>query len=364
MQKRTKIRIGLVGPSPPPFGGMANQTRQLLALLESEGLDVGFVQTNPPYRPAIIKNVIGLRALFRLIPYLLRLWKLAGETDVFHIMANSGWSWQLFTAPAVWIAWLRNTRVIINYRGGNAGEYLKKSITYVRPTMEKADTIIVPSGYLKDVFTNYGIQTVIIPNIIDMTRFSVEKKEHIQWPISSPHLAVTRNLEPIYGIDTAIKAVALLAESTPGIKLTIAGSGPQRNELEDLVNHLGMEDIVNFTGKLTPEGIVALYQTTDIMLNPTTVDNMPNSLLESLACCIPVVSTNAGGIPYLVEDNRTALLVDVGDIQGMARQVKRLLGDKLLYQKMAKTGLEEAKQYTWPVIRDKWLEAYQVRSVI
>ena len=156
LEHRAKTRIGLVGPSPPPYGGMANQTRQLLNLLESEGIDVGFVQTNSPYRPGFIENVKGLRALFRLIPYLLRLWKLAGETGVFHIMANSGWSWQLFTAPAVWIAWLRNTRVIINYRGGNAGDYLKKSITYVRPTMEKADVIVVPSGYLKDIFSSFG----------------------------------------------------------------------------------------------------------------------------------------------------------------------------------------------------------------
>ena len=358
MEHRAKTRIGLVGPSPPPYGGMANQTRQLLNLLESEGIDVGFVQTNSPYRPGFIENVKGLRALFRLIPYLLRLWKLAGETGVFHIMANSGWSWQLFTAPAVWIAWLRNTRVIINYRGGNAGDYLKESITYVRPTMKKADAIVVPSGYLKDIFSSFGIETTVIPNIIDMSRFKVEKKVYLSWPIVSPHLVVTRNLEPIYGIDTAIKAVAVLHESIPEIKLTIAGSGPQKKELEDLVTHLGIENAVSFTGKLRPEDIVALYQSADIMLNPTTVDNMPNSLLEALACGIPIISTNAGGIPYLVEDERTALLVDIGDIQGMAKQVKRLLGDKLLFENMVRNGLEEAGQYTWPLIREKWLNVY------
>ena len=125
-----------------------------------------------------------------------------------------------------------------------------------------------------------------------------------------------------------------------------------------------MQDFVTFTGKLSPDDIVGLYQTADIMLNPTTVDNMPNSLLEALACGIPVVTTNAGGIPYLVEAERTALLVDIGDIQGMAKQVKRLLEDKRLYQSMARNGREEAGQYTWPVIRDKWLNMYENSSVI
>ena len=228
MKHKENFRIGLIGPSPPPYGGMANQTRQLLNLLESEGIDVSFVQTNAPYQPAIIENIKGLRALFRLAPYLIRLWKLAGKTDIFHVMANSGWSWQLFSTPAVWIAWLRNTRVIINYRGGNAGEYLKKSITYIRPTMKKVDAVIVPSGYLKDIFSSFGIQTVIIPNIIDMSTFRFEKKTHLKWPIPSPHLVVTRNLESIYGIETAVKAVSFLHESMPDIKLTIAGSGPQK----------------------------------------------------------------------------------------------------------------------------------------
>ena len=120
----TTVRIGLVGPLPPPSGGMANQTRQLANLLKQEGAEVEIVQVNAPYRPQWIGKVKGVRALFRLIPYLLRMWRVAGQVQLFHVMANSGWAWHLFAAPAVWIGWLRRKPVIINYRGGEAASFL------------------------------------------------------------------------------------------------------------------------------------------------------------------------------------------------------------------------------------------------
>ena len=89
------LSIGLIGPLPPPFGGMANQTRQLHELLVAEGVKVILIQTNADYASAFIAKLKGLRALFRLIPYLFKLWQTAKQVDCFNLMANSGWSWQL-----------------------------------------------------------------------------------------------------------------------------------------------------------------------------------------------------------------------------------------------------------------------------
>ncbi len=351
------LHIGLVAPAPPPFGGMANQARQLQAILESEGLAVTLVQTNAPYRPEAIGKVKGVRAVFRLVPYLLRLWRTAGKVDLFHVFANSGWSWQLFAAPAVWIAWLRKTPVIINYHGGEADAYLAKSLGWVGPTLKRADTIVVPSGYLQRVFLAHGVETEIIQNIVDTDRFKPcsQRQERYQ---SGPHLVVTRNLESIYGIRTAIRAAAILSQSLPGVRLSIAGEGPQKPELLNLVKQLKLEKVVNFTGKLTPEQIADLYYDADIMLNPTTVDNMPGSVLEALACGIPVVTTNVGGIPYIVEDGKTALLVNVDDAAGMAAQVERLLGDASLFLRLVHNGEQEVRSYTWSVVKQKWLSRY------
>lgn len=79
--------------------------------------------------------------------------------------------------------------------------------------------------------------------------------------------------------------------------------------LEELACRLGLADVVTFTGRVDNEGMAALYQSADIMINPSLVDNMPISLLEALASSVPVVSTDVGGVPFMVEHEKTALLV-------------------------------------------------------
>jgi len=185
------VRLGLVGPQPPPNGGMAMQTLQLARLLADEGVQVELVQTNAPYRPAIAGRIKGLRALFRMIPYVWRIWRLAGNVDVIHVMANSGYSWQLFAAPVLWIGWLRGTPIIVNYRGGEAREYLGKSARWVKPSMRKAVSLIVPSGFLQAVFNEFGMSSAIIPNIIDLHTFYPADRPPAD---SSFTLVIARNL--------------------------------------------------------------------------------------------------------------------------------------------------------------------------
>ena len=94
----TGMRIGLIGPLPPPPGGMANQTRQLARLLTEEGMHVELLQTNAPYRPPWIEHVWGLRALFRLLPYLWRLWKTARQVELFHHLGMKLFAFRSFGA--------------------------------------------------------------------------------------------------------------------------------------------------------------------------------------------------------------------------------------------------------------------------
>lgn len=150
------LKILIVGPVPPPAGGMANQTRQLQILLQSEGADVNLVAVNKPYSPNWIGKIPVLRALFRLFPYIWALFQQVRKADVVHMMANSGWSWHLFSAPAIWIAWILNKPLLVNYRGGHAEAFFKKSFHWVRPSLNRSKGIIVPSSYLQDVFGQWG----------------------------------------------------------------------------------------------------------------------------------------------------------------------------------------------------------------
>ena len=357
-KNQTPFRLGLVGPLPPPYGGMANQTNQLANLLRAEGVDVAIVQTNADYPYRFVEKITGLRALFRLVPYLWRLWKSVKQFDCLHVMANSGWSWQLYAAPAIWIGWLKKVPVIVNYRGGEAEKYFAKSFGWVAPTLKRASAVIVPSGFLRDVFKKFDFDVEVVPNIIDVGRFSFHGKTRIG-DLEAPRLVIARNLEEIYGIDMAIKALALLKQSFPNVKLIIAGSGYWLAELTELTKSLGLAENVEFTGKLNPEQIAELYKRADIMLNPTTVDNMPNSVLEALATGLPVVTTNVGGIPYIVTDGETALLVESGRPDQLAERVGRLVGDPELYEKLVLNGVKQAKNYAWDAVKQQWFALYK-----
>jgi glycosyltransferase involved in cell wall biosynthesis len=351
----SNLRIALVGPLPPPAGGMANQTRQLAELLANEGARVELVQTNAPYRPAWAGRLRGIRAVFRLVPYLVRLWSVYGRSDVVHVMANSGWSWHLFAAPAVWLAHVRGVPVVVNYRGGEAESFLTQARSTVARTMARVSALVVPSGFLAEVFQRFGMENQIVPNIIDRQRFRPSPTVRVP----GQHVVIARNLEPIYGIDVALRAFARVKQVLPAARLSIAGSGPQAGALEELAGGLGVQDSVTFTGRLDRDAMADLYRSADLTVNPSHVDNMPNSVLESLACGVPVVSTRVGGVPFIVKDGVTAMLVPPGDDEAMAAAIVKVLTDRVLSTALAEAGSREVCRYEWPQVREQWLGVYR-----
>jgi L-malate glycosyltransferase len=282
---------------------------------------------------------------------------MAGTAQVIHIMANSGWAWHFFAAPAVWIGRMRGVPTVINYRGGYAADFFERSITWVRPTLRCATSIIVPSEFLQQVFTRFGFTAELVPNIIDLKRFAPNADGRPVNP-AAPHIIVTRNLEDIYDIGTALRALAIVREQWPAARMTVAGSGPQMQALVALTETLGLTQCVTFSGRLDNEQIPALYQQADVFVNPSLVDNMPISILESLASGVPVVTTDVGGIPFLVEHDRTALMVPPGDAAAMAGALLALLGDRARAERLAAEGREYVQRYTWPNVRGRLFDVY------
>lgn len=355
----SKLHIGLVGPLPPPSGGMANQTEQLARLLRQEGAQISLIQVNPPYQPDWIKEIRGVRALFRLIPYLIRLWRSADTVQLFHVMANSGWSWHLYAAPAIWIARIKRKSVVINYHGGEAETFLKKSLFWIKSSLKLADAIIVPSGFLEEIFKRRGFSPIIVPNIVNLDRFSEQTDKRNPKNTKTPHIILTRNLEAIYDNATAIRAFYHVRKVFPNARLTIAGTGPEQLALNTLVRKLEIADVVTFAGRIDNEAIVDLYHSADLMVNPSLVDNMPISILEALACGVPIVSTNVGGIPYMLTHNKTALLVPPKDPMAMSGAILTLLNDPAKARQIAEAGLIAVQQYSWLNIQSRLLSVYE-----
>ena len=349
------LRLGLVGPLPPPLGGMANQTRQLARLLASDGLDVRLVRTNEPYRPAWVAHLRGVRAFARLLPYRRALAAISREVDVVHVMANSGWAWFLFAAPAIRAAVTRSVPVIVNYRGGLAREFLRRSAARVLPVLRAASAVVVPSPYLREVFAEHGIAARIIPNIVDTNVFRPCEPARP----AGRHVVVVRNLEAIYGLDTAIRAAAILRATFPDLIVSLAGAGPERAALERLSAQLGVAGLIRFTGRLEVEQVAGLYREADVALNPSRVDNAPNALLEAAATGVPIVSTDAGGVPHLVQHGHSAWLVPVDDPEAMAQAVARVLRDAALREKLRTNAAALAAACSWPVVGRQWIELYR-----
>jgi glycosyltransferase involved in cell wall biosynthesis len=332
---------------------MANQTRQLAQLLAAEGCRVTTVQVNAAYRPAWIGRVRGIRAMFRVIPYVLRLWREVPHVDLVHVMANSGWAWHVFAAPAIWVASLRGVPVVVNYRGGDAESFFARGFARVRPTLARTSAVIEPSGFLQAVFEKYGVAAAIVPNVVNLEAFHPADK-----PPAAPHLLITRNLEPIYDIETGLRAFAEVAQWHPDVRITVAGSGPDREKLERLAQELGIARSVRFTGALENSDLPALYREASVALNSSLVDNFPISLLEAMASGVPIVTTRVGGIPYLVEEGSTALLVPPRAPSAMATAVLRLLEDRGLASRLRAAGLDAVQRYAWPRVRAELFEVY------
>ena len=349
-------RLCIVGPLPPPAGGMANQCNQLLRFLRAEGVAVESVRTNAPCRPAWIGHVRLLRAVFQLPPYLAALWRCIGRAEVVHLFANSGWAWHLLAAPALAVARLRGVPVIVNYRGGLADEFFSLAPKHVLRALANAAQRIAPSDFLVRVFARHGLKAEVIPNIIDLTRFAASPLREAG---TTPHIIVTRNLEAIYDIASAIRALERVRARWPGAHLTVAGTGPELAALQSLAAELKLSGAVHFAGRIANDEIAQLYASADVLLNPSTADNMPISILEALACGVPVISTRAGGIPDLVTHERTALLVAVGDHVAMADAALRLLDDRALAQRLHDAGRHEVLRYAWPSVREQWQAVYR-----
>ena len=347
--------IVLVGPLPPPSGGMTNQTRQLARLLLlDEGCRVSVVQTNRPCPIDWVERVRFLRAVVRLPVYVATLVKAMRGADVAHVMANSGLAWHLFAAPAIWIASLLGVPAVVNYRGGEAAAFLARRAAIVRFTLRRAAALVVPSGFLREIFARHGMAAEIVPNVVDLSEFHPA-------PIvpSDLRIVVTRNLERIYDVATAIRALAIVKTHERDAAMTVAGSGPERATLEALARELGVADAVRFTGRLDHSKLPELYREASVALNPSRVDNTPNSLLEALASGVPIVSTDVGGVPHLVAHEKTALLVPHGNPAAMADAVLRLYHDHTLAKRLRSEGLAYVQQFAWRHVREGLLSAYR-----
>jgi L-malate glycosyltransferase len=354
--KDTKLRVLLVAPSLDILGG---QSRQAVRLREGLGrepdLDVDFLPHNPRL-PGILRSLQAIKYVRTIVTtsfyVALLLWRVR-KYDIIHIFCASYYSYSLSAIPALFIARLFGKKSILNYRSGEAEDHLQNWRTAVA-TLRWADEIVVPSGYLVDVFARYGLRARAIYNIVELDRFSFRERQPLR-----PIFLTSRLLEPLYNVPCVLRAFAIIQEHYPDARLTIAADGWLRSDLEALARDLKLRN-AEFIGFVSFDDMPALYDSADIYLSATNIDNMPSSLTESMACGLNVVTTDGGGaIPYIMTNEVTGLIVDRDDHQALAAAAIRLLNDNEFALKLVRNAHESSKKFTWPHIRVEWLDLYR-----
>ena len=351
-----KIRVCIVAPSLAILGGQSRQAMRLLTgLREEPSLDVSFLPHDPrlPSFLRLLQTIKYVRTLVTSLLYwvtlLARLWKY----DVIHIFSAAYYSFLLSALPAIAIGKLYAKKVVLNYRSGEAEDHLQRWRWTALPTMSQADAIVVPSGYLADVFKRFGVRARSIPNIVELNRFRFRERSSLR-----PVFLTSRLLEPLYNVGCVLRAFALIRQRFPEAHLTVAADGWQRSELEGLARELGLRN-TEFIGRVPFDKMPELYDAADIYLTATDIDNMPSSILECFASGVPVVTTDAGGVPYILTHEVTGLMVRRGDHEGLAACAIRLLEDQALALRIARRARDECRKYTWPKVRNEWLGLYR-----
>lgn len=352
---RRRLRVAVVAPSLRYVGGQSVQAELLMQNWKDDPeVDARFVPVDPEFSFGLgwAQRVPFLRTLIRQPLYLLRLWRGLNSADVVHIFSASYSSFLLAPLPAWFMARLRGKKTLINYHSGECRAHLRGSFV-AREALRRTDRLVVPSGYLVDVFHEFGLGAKVVPNIVDLSQFSFRERRLLH-----PHLVCTRGFHRYYCVDVVVRAFAEVQKIFPDARLDLVGGGAEEKALRRLVREMNLTG-VEFKGVADRADIPHIYDSADIFINASRLDNMPVSVLEAFACGLPVVTTEPEGMHYLVKHQRTGLLSPVGDADALAKNVVRLLQDSDLADRLISNSRREIERYSWPVAREQWLDVYR-----
>jgi len=228
-------------------------------------------------------------------------------------------------------------------------------------SINQSDGVSTVSESLKrDTYAHFAVTKPIevIPNFIDLGRFKKQKKEHFKHAIcpSGERLVVhTSNFRKVKRIDDVIKIFCRIRQAIPA-KLLLVGDGPERRRIEQLCQEMNLSDDVRFLGKL--EAIEEVLSVADLFLMPSEKESFGLAALEAMACEVPVISSNTGGIPELNIHGQTGFLSNVGDVQEMAKNALFVLDEDNLPTFKA-NALARAKEFDVQNIRPLYEAMYE-----
>lgn len=270
----------------------------------------------------------------------------------------------VFSGPAFiwaflcgWLLQKLNKPFVVSLRGGDLPGYSRKHFRSVKFLLSKADTVISPSFYLADKLSSIRKDILVVPNGIEISKYLNKIRYSPE-----PRLIWLRAFHEIYNPTLAPKIVSRLKQE--GIEVQLKMIGPDRGDgslgaVKREIAALNLDQVIEIIPGVEKTAVPDALSSGEIYINTTNIDNTPVSVIEAMACGLCIVSTNVGGISYLIDDGVDGLLVSPDDKVAMAEAIKKILNEPGLAMKLSENARKKAEQFDWGKIMPIWEEIFQ-----
>ncbi len=331
------MKILIIANYQPSFGGISGQVELLHQNLSADG-----IMTD------IYSSKGGILKRLRMVSDLT---KVAIGYDILHVHCCS----KLGFFPAILaliVAKRLNKRIICTYHGGGAEVFFQNFSWIVKPVLNKMDANIILSGFLAKVFEKHNIPYKIVPNILKNDESYYKKRDVVR-----PLFISVRSLQPLYNVQCIVKAFSLVKKTLTDAQLLILGDGSCRQELENMIISLKLNG-VKFVGRVPNSKVYYYLNKADIFISMPHIDNQPMSILEAFKCGLLVISSNVGGVPFMIEDNYTGLLIENDNHKQLADKMIEAVKNQNQTKDIMEAGHQELQKYRWETIRSQLFELY------
>lgn len=298
----------------------------------------------------VLKSSEKQHKVFRLLDMCFAVLKNLNKVDYILIdtFSTTNFYFAFFTSQ---IARLFNLKYIPILRGGDLPNRLDSTKKLSKMIFDNSYFNIAPSGYLEYEFKQRGYKTKFIPNILETENYIFKQRE-----VLAPKILWVRAFKELYNPKLAIKVLSIVKEKYPNAKLCMVGPNKDESftQTKDLATTLNLENSVEFTGVLPKEEWHKIAVEFDVFINTTNFDNTPISVMEAMALGLVVVSTNAGGLPYLIDDKVDGFLVNKDDEVAMSAKIITLL-EHQNHLEIVKNAKNKVTQFGWNVVKHQWV---------
>jgi len=367
---------------PPDIGGPATYVPKIAAEFVARGHDVSVVAgappelipaTTPPSPYPVWRVSRRLPLPLRLGVALLTLLKAVRGADVLYVQGLAGPE-----MVAVLVARLLGKPVALKIVGDNAWEYaIRKGLTddgidefqhepygpklrFIRALVHGyarlVTRLIVPSEYLRGVVRGWGVsaeRAMVIRNALTAPLATDAEREQARRELREKHglqgamVVTSARLYPWKNLDFLVR---LVSDWPEGVSLFIVGGGPDHDELQRLVDSLGISDCVTITGNISHAEVQRYLRAADVFVLNTRYEGLSHVLLEAMAAGAPVIASAVGGNPEVIRDGETGLLVPLNDGQAITAAVMRLLATPAEVEHLTSAAREAVQDFSWPTL--------------